>query len=138
MSASNTTKTNTKEWVDFTEWQGRMVAGVECGDPVACLVWTKCTSDQGYGCMNVKWYDPATKLCKKEHPSPCNGAISAPYNSQPITMSRISPTTSFVAQWSTCPCLSLEPNWVNALHIKCIAEGTCPGQGRYRRCVFPD
>ena len=54
MSASNTTNTNTDEWADFTEWQGGLMAGVESGGPVGCLVWAKCTSDQSYGCMNVK------------------------------------------------------------------------------------
>ena len=137
MSASNTTNTNTEEWADFTEWQGRLMAMVECGCPVGCPVWSKCTSDQGYGCRNVKWYYAETKVWKYVRSGNHGLAMMCNLRTTQLTahyhVSHISATLSFDAQLSTCP---LNPNGLMP-NIKCLAEGTCPGHDKYRSCIFP-
>ena len=133
-TSNTTTKTNTNndEWADFAEWQGRLMAGVECGGPEGCLVWKKCTSEQGYGCMNVKWYYPETQVWKCVRRGTHRLAMMCnlrTHNSQPTTMSHISATTSFVAQWSTCPSSPIGsipsvPNaWLGAPVLRMMGTG---------------
>ena len=139
-TSNNTTNTNTntEEWADFTEWQGRLMAGVECGGPGGCLVWTKCTSDQGYGCMNVKWYYPETKVWKYVRRGTHRLAMMCNLRTTQLTAHY---HVSHLCHNKLCCSvehLSLEPNWINAQRAKCLTGGTCPGHGRYRSCILPD
>ena len=135
MSASNTTNTNTEEWADFTEWQGRLMAMVECGCPVGCPVWSKCTSDQGYGCRNVKWYYAETKVWKYVRRGNHRPALNL--GTKQLTAHYHVSHLCDIKLWCSVEHLSLEPNWINAQRIKCLAEGTCPGQDEYKSCIFP-